>query len=75
MSSPELRSKISKALDDLYQLDDDLAENWEEYLYDVNNGGKLIHENWNVDTLHDILLDVRSATPTFYSYTEITPND
>lgn len=73
--SSEIRSQISRALDDLYQLDDDLAEDWEEYLYDVNNGGKWILENWNEDTLHDILLDLRAASPTLYSYTEITPND
>ncbi len=75
MSSSEIQTQISESLDSLYQLDGDLAENWEEYLYDLNSNGKWIPENWNEDTLHDILLDLKSATPHHYYYTETTPND
>ena len=73
MSTFEIRSLIHQALGELYELDGELADEWEGELY--YDDGSLILENWTVETLQQIQSSVRSATPTLYSYTEITPND
>ena len=73
MTELEIRSLIHQALGELYELDDDLAYEWESELY-YDDGG-LILENWTAKTLQQIRSSIRSATPILHSYTEITPND
>ncbi len=73
MTELEIRSLIHKSLGELYELDGDLADEWEGELY--YDDGSLILENWTAETLEQIWSSVRSATPILYSYTEITPND
>lgn len=73
MTKFEIRSLIHQALGELYELDGELADEWEGELY--YDDGSLILENWTAETLQQIQSSVRSATPTLYSYTEITPND
>ena len=74
MTTFEIRSLIHQALGELYELDDDLAYEWEGELYYDEDGG-LILENWTAETLQQIRSSVRSATPILHSYTETTPND
>jgi hypothetical protein len=73
MSTFEIRSLIHQALGELYELDGELADEWEGELY--YDDASLILENWTAETLQQIQSSVRSATPILHSYTEITPND